>query len=57
MFCYTHHTHTDAGQYFHVDVPLCHPGDLIPYDKQHQHTDGPQQRHVDDHSKESVRKK
>jgi hypothetical protein len=38
-------------------VPLCHPGDFVPYDTQQQHTDGPQQKHVDDHSKDSVRKK
>jgi hypothetical protein len=45
----------EAVQYV-VDVPACHPGDLIPYDTQHQHIDGPQHRRVDVHSENSVKK-
>jgi hypothetical protein len=43
-----------AVQYVLVDVPQCHPGELIHYDTQHQ-TIGPQHRRVDDHSENSVR--
>jgi hypothetical protein len=57
MFYYTRHRHIDAGQYVHVDVPLCHTGDLLPYDTQHKHTDGPQHIRFDVHSKEPVKKK
>jgi hypothetical protein len=46
----------DAGQNVHVDVPLCHTGDLVPYDTQHQYTDGPQPVHADVHFEGSVRK-
>ena len=54
MFFYTRHRHTVAGQNVHVDVPLCHSGDLVPY---HERTDGPQQVCVDVHSEDSIRKK
>jgi hypothetical protein len=57
MSFYTHHRHTDACQYVQVDVPLCHAGDLIPYDTKHQHMDGPQKMHVDVHYGDPVRKK
>ena len=56
MSYYTHHTHTDAGQYDPVDVPLCHSGDLVPYDTQNKHMDGPQHIRVGVHSENSVRK-
>jgi hypothetical protein len=46
-----------AGQNVHVDVPLCHSGDLVPYDTQHKHMDGPQHKGVDAHSENPVRKK
>jgi hypothetical protein len=57
MSLYTHHRNTDAVQHVLVDVPPCHPGDLIPHDKQQKHTDVPQHRRVDVHSENSVRKK
>jgi len=47
----------DADQYVHVDVPLCHAGDLNPYYTQHKHSDGPQHIHVDVQPEVSVRKK
>ena len=56
MTYYTHHMHTDAGQYDPVDVPLCHSGHLVPYDTHHKHMDGPQHIRVDVHSESSVRK-
>ena len=57
MFFYKHYRHKDAGQYVHVDVPLCHAGDLNPHYTQHQHSDGPQHIHVDVQPEVSVRKK
>jgi hypothetical protein len=56
MFFYIHHGYTDAGQNVHVDVPLCHTGDLVPYYTQHKYTYGPQQMCVDVHSEESAKK-
>jgi hypothetical protein len=56
MAFYTHHRHNEAVQHVLVDVPPCHPRDLIPYDKQQKHTEVPQQRPVDVHSGNSVRK-
>jgi hypothetical protein len=44
-----------AVQHVCVDAFLCHPGDLIPYDTQHKHTDVHQHRRVDVHSEKSVR--
>jgi hypothetical protein len=46
----------EAVQYVLVAVPLCHPGDVICYETQHQHMDRPRQRCVDVHSENSVRK-
>jgi hypothetical protein len=57
MFYYTSHRNTDAGQNVHVDVPLCHTGDLVPYDAQDKHTDRPQHVRVDVHSEGSLKKK
>ena len=57
MFFYKHYRHKDAGQYFHVDLPLCHAGDLNPYYTQHKHSDGPQHIHVDVQHEVSVKKK
>ena len=57
MFFYTHHRHTVAGQNVHVDVPLCHTGDLVPDSTQQIHTDGPQHTGVDVHSEDSIKKK
>jgi hypothetical protein len=56
MSFYTHHSNTQAVQYFLVGVPPCHPGDIIPYDPQHQHTEGHRHRCVDVHSENSVKK-
>jgi hypothetical protein len=56
MFFYTHHRHTDDGQNVHVDVPLCHTGDLVPSYTQAKHTDGPQHVRVDVHLENSVKK-
>jgi len=56
MFFYTLHRHTVAGQNIHVDVPLCHTADLLPYYTQHKHTDGPQHTHADVHSEDSAKK-
>jgi hypothetical protein len=53
MFYYTHHRHTDVCRNVHVDVPPCHAADLIPFDTQHQQTDGPQQILVDLHYEDS----
>jgi hypothetical protein len=57
MSYYTHHMHTDTGHYVHIDVPLCHTCDVVPYDTQHKYTDGPQHIHPDIHSEDSVKKK
>ena len=57
MSYYTHHMHTDAGQDDPVDAPLCHSDDLVPYDTQHKHMDGPQHIRVGVHSENSVRKR
>ena len=57
MFFYKHYRHKDAGQYVHVDVPLCHTGDLNPHYTQQMHLDGPQHIHVDVQPEVSVRKK
>jgi len=57
MSYYTHRRHTDADQYVHVDVPLCHTGVLNLYYTQHKHTDGPQHIRVDVQSDVSVRTK
>jgi len=57
MYFYTHHRHTFAGQNVHVDVPLSHNGDLVPYGTQRNHTDGPQNTWVDVHSEDSIKKK
>jgi hypothetical protein len=46
-----------AGQNVQVCVPLCHTGDLVPYETQHKHTDGPQHIRVDVHTEDSVKKK
>jgi hypothetical protein len=56
MSFYIHNRHKEAVQHVYADVPLCHPGDLIPDDTQHQHTNGPQQIYVGIHSEDSVRK-
>jgi hypothetical protein len=45
-----------GGQNVHVDVPLCHTGDLVPSYTQGKHTDGRQHIRVDVHSEGSVRK-
>jgi hypothetical protein len=50
MFFYIHHSYTQAVQYVLVDVPPYQAGDLVPYDRQHQQTEGHQHRHVDVHS-------
>ena len=57
MSYYTDRRHTLAGQYVHVDVPLCHAGDLNPHYTQQKHLDGPQHIHVDVQPEVSVRKK
>jgi len=57
MFFHKHYRHTAAGQYVHVDVPLCHAGDLNPYYTQQKHLDGPQHIHVDVQPEVPVRKK
>jgi len=54
---HTYHRHTDTGQYVPVDVTLCHTGDLVPYDTQHKHMDGPQHIRVEVHSENAVSKK
>jgi hypothetical protein len=56
MFFYTHHRHNDVGQNVHVDVPLCHTGDLVPSYTQAKHTDGLQHIRVDIHLQKSVKK-
>ena len=56
MFFYKHYRQTAAGQYVHVDVPLCHAGDLNPHYTQHKHSDGPQDIHVDVQPEVSVKK-
>jgi hypothetical protein len=45
-----------AVLYVLVDVSPCHPGELIRYYTQYQQTDGPQYRHVDVHSENSIKK-
>ena len=57
MFFYKHYRHKDAGHYVHVDVLLCHAGDLNPHYTQQKHSDGPQHIHVDVQPEVSVRKK
>jgi ferredoxin-NADP reductase len=56
MSYYTHRRHKDAGQYVHVDMPLCDTGDLNHY-THHKHLDGPQHIRVDVQAEASVRKK
>jgi len=56
MFFHKHYRHTDVDQYVHVDVPLCHAGDLNPHYTQQKHSDGPQHIHVDVQPEVSVRK-
>jgi hypothetical protein len=55
MSYYTHHTHTDAGHYVHIDVTLHHSGDLVP--PHTQHTNDPRHIRFDVHSEDSVKKK
>ena len=57
MIYYTHRRHTVAGQNVHVEVPLCHTGDLVPDGTQQIHTDGRQHTWVDVHSEDSIKKK
>jgi len=57
MFFYKHYRHKDAGQYVHVDVSLCHAGDLNPHYTQQKHLDGPLHIHVDVQPEVSVRNK
>jgi hypothetical protein len=56
MFFYKHHRNTVAGQNVHVDVPLCHTGDLVPSYTQAKQKDGPQHTCDDVHSEDSVKK-
>ena len=57
MFFHKHYRHKDAGQYVHVEVPLCYTGDLSPHYTQQKHLDSPQHIHVDVQPEVSVRKK
>ena len=57
MIYYTHRRHTVAGQNVHVDVPLCHTGDLVLDSTQQIHADGPQHTCVDVHSEDPIKKK